>query len=182
MRRFRTAQGLSQSQLAERMGGGALQQTVARVESGVRTLKYTEAVAIADALNIHVGQLAEGGRRASTDAALLSRIKRLAPLWDIISETAAGIGSALVNLAEEVGLNRVAPAEYRASESVAEDAEFWVGEDLGAQLNTEILRSIQNHPLAAGISADTPVAALAALMNSIIEWRPGIDAPGPVDE
>ncbi|MCI3272117.1 helix-turn-helix transcriptional regulator [Streptomyces cylindrosporus] len=60
MKRLRVAQGLSQAELADRVGelGGSLyQQTIAKIESGQRALRLQEADLIAKALRSSVSEM-----------------------------------------------------------------------------------------------------------------------------
>lgn len=56
VQRFRTAKGLSQAQLAEALN--VAQQTILKIEKGTRPLRYTEAAAIAQTLDIPLDALA----------------------------------------------------------------------------------------------------------------------------
>lgn len=64
MRRLRTARGLSQADLAERvssLGGTLYQQTIAKIESGQRSLRLSEADLIAQALGSSVTEMLSRG-------------------------------------------------------------------------------------------------------------------------
>jgi transcriptional regulator with XRE-family HTH domain len=63
IRRIREAKGFSQADLADELGrrGGLNwpQQTIARVEAGTRPLKFSEAIVIAETLEVDLGRLSE---------------------------------------------------------------------------------------------------------------------------
>ncbi len=79
VQQFRNAKKMSQAQLADAMtartGQQVAQQTILKIEKGTRPLRYSEAVAVAEALDVPLGALAPdrlvARERANIDIASL---------------------------------------------------------------------------------------------------------------
>ena len=97
IRRYRTARGMSQADLAEAMD--VHQQTIQKIEKGVRPLRYSEAIAIARVLEIPSYMLLDGHRTGAANSALLSVTSQLDRQREALTELAAGLGNQLVDLA-----------------------------------------------------------------------------------
>lgn len=67
LRNIRETLGISQAALADRVEG-FYPQTITKIESGRRSLKFSEALALADALGIDVQSLATGDLTTQPDA------------------------------------------------------------------------------------------------------------------
>lgn len=80
LRRVRERQGFTQTQLAEavRAAGwpAAFPQTIVKVEKGQRTLKFAEAVAIVDALEVPLDALARPADERGADVVRLVQLDR----------------------------------------------------------------------------------------------------------
>lgn len=95
---LRTAKGVSQSELAEKLG--VAQQTVAKIEKGTRSLKYLEAVHICFVLGVDVKALVSDDIEGS-----LGLIAIASDIWSAsgtIHDVAPTLANALVQLSYEV--------------------------------------------------------------------------------
>ncbi|MGD1255344.1 helix-turn-helix domain-containing protein [Mycobacterium seoulense] len=110
--RFRTARGLSQADLAERIG--VAQQTVAKIEKGTRPLKYSEAAKIARVLRISTSALAARPENVIAEANAIELQHDLRLAIDHMSAVATDLAKIFVNLAVEIATDRARPPHYRA--------------------------------------------------------------------
>jgi transcriptional regulator with XRE-family HTH domain len=82
IRRIRDANGFSQADLAAELGrrGGLSwpQQTIARIEAGTRPLKFSEAVAVAETLEVELGRLSEYFANEAIAATATEILQRMA--------------------------------------------------------------------------------------------------------
>ena len=76
VQRLRVASGLSQTDLADRLGAGFRQQTILKIEKGTRPLKLSEGVALSKILDIPVeGLYIDPEELLMTEEALRARTR-----------------------------------------------------------------------------------------------------------
>ena len=152
---MRSAAGLSQLELAERVG--VAQQTIAKIEKGTRALKYSEAVLISAALKVPISALAATEAAAGSSAKLLetmARIDRLEPYN--IGSRAKYMAPALVRLAclvEAIESGRIEEPDDWIEQRQRVDA--YLQTDWGADVfNTELTREVRLRCIDLGLLAE----------------------------
>lgn len=171
VREFRERSGLSQEELAQRMserGFGFSQATVWKIESGQRTVKISEAVALSDVLDLRWMDLTAEPDVSRHQAALAAANRRAHQAYAALKETATAFLrtqvelSLTVRLAQDYGLTVTEPhrswLDFPAERAVIEArVEYDQEEEAGMQ------------------QADTVNAILAALREH------GYEPPRPED-
>jgi transcriptional regulator with XRE-family HTH domain len=102
VRRYRTAKGLSQADLAAALSAGGEhvhQTTVLKIEKGTRPLRFSEAVRISEALGISPAALAEQADDAKENADFLRRFLRITKMEARLQDFAAELTTVLVDCA-----------------------------------------------------------------------------------
>lgn len=112
--RFRVARGLSQVELAEHIG--VAQQTIAKIEKGIRPLKYSEASRIASALRVSVGSFSARPENVISQSNAIALQNDLNKQNERLADVAGYLASLYVNIALEIATDRARPPEYRAPE------------------------------------------------------------------
>jgi transcriptional regulator with XRE-family HTH domain len=143
---YRTAKGLSQSDLAAAMSEGGEhmhQQTIQKIEKGTRPLKYSEALRICRVLGISPEELTEGEAQAAINAEHLGA--RLIQIQGELHDFAKRLEPILVDLAKFLSLLDL--QEFPAARELVKRAEGWIAKDWGESLNMSISLALRNDPL-----------------------------------
>jgi transcriptional regulator with XRE-family HTH domain len=175
VQRFRTAAGLTQAELAAALSAeGDLihQQTVQKVEKGLRPLKYSEAVRISNALNVSPTQLADSGDRAVLNARFLKAIAAANTIRTELKSTADRLASRLVELAELLGLANIR-ATSQPDAYLVEEAEWLVKTNWGRDFNQSVGEALRDHLSISGVLEDVDAPTyLEILQNLIVAIQP----------
>jgi transcriptional regulator with XRE-family HTH domain len=162
IRRYRTARGLSQVDLAEALSQATSerihQQTIQKIEKGTRPLKYSEAINIASVLEIPTYMLTSGLREGEANSILMSSTTELKRRRDALSAFAEELAPSLVDLAlilaaieqssqdDEAGDTEPVPQEDDADAGLGvmvSLAEIWLTYNWGKELNREIMTALR---------------------------------------
>lgn len=98
IRELRMARGLSQSDLASELSADGFQfrqQTVLKIEKGLRPLKLDEALAIAGVLGVQEGILWERDRPIATDSWVIAAIQRVVEEWEELTNSVDRLADAV---------------------------------------------------------------------------------------
>lgn len=155
---LRTAAGLSQGELAERVG--VAQQTIAKIEKGTRPLKVSEAVQICEVLKAPISALTAKAGAVESTAALVAVMHRIDRVESFLNARAENLGSDLVMLANIVAairFGRIAEPAAWGKEQVRANA--YLETDWSEMFNWCLMRAVRSKCLDLGnlseIDADT---------------------------
>jgi transcriptional regulator with XRE-family HTH domain len=169
---YRTAKGLSQSDLAAAMSEGGEhmhQQTILKIEKGTRPLRYSEALRICRALGISPEELAEGEGQAGIKAAYLERFERLSQMQSELDDFAKRLAPILVELAAFLSLWRHHVERFPDAREQVEWAELSIRKDWGRSLDTSIDRALRNVPLLGEISPEYDAPTYREILKRIVQ-------------
>jgi transcriptional regulator with XRE-family HTH domain len=177
VQRFRTAARMTQADLAAALSAeGDLfhQQTVQKIEKGLRPLKYGEAIRICNVLEVSPTQLADRGVRATSNANFREAIAALETIRAELESTAERLAPALVDVAFLIGGRNCGNPNEQPDEYLAEEAEGLVKTNWGKGFNQSIGEALRERlTLLIGVSelADAPTY-VEILQNLIAEIQP----------
>lgn len=132
IRRLREAKGLSQADLAERLGDGFHQQTVGKIETGARPLRLSEASQLSLVFGVGIASLAQDDDdAASATAALIAARSRVSDTCQQIRDLAYVLADQLVDLAFTANVKG-----GKADSHIVDDITGgWLTTDYGEMLN-----------------------------------------------
>jgi transcriptional regulator with XRE-family HTH domain len=180
IQRLRTAKGMSQADLATaltKLGGRQLihQQTIAKLEKGTRSLKYVEAVLIAELLTVDLHDLSAGQIEAV--AARLERLEGIRHMTEELDVVAKHLAYHLVMLA--AGLGSVRNKERAEDETRTPEGESvgWLDSQVvdtlqtnwGRVLNERIHLAMQQHPYLAEIKSEFAASTYGEVLKRVSE-------------
>jgi len=182
VQRFRIAKGMSQADLATSLaklyGVQMHQQTIAKIEKGTRSLKYMEAIQIAEQLTVDVHDLSAGENEAVRTAATLERVEDIWRMGKELDDVADRLAYELVMLA----VGRAIDRNKERPDNETEESAGWLQSQVvdrletnwGRVLNERIHLAMQQHPYLAEVRPDfaapTYAEVLKRVSESLILW------------
>lgn len=166
VRDCRVAAGMSQAALADALsksGERLAQQTVLKIEQGIRPLKFAEAVRVSELLGIPLGALTKVSRQAAGEVYLTSLIDKVRQLHADLETLAEQLSKPLADLALAVdGNQRLVKADRASSARIALAAE-WLQVQWGDDLDVALIAAIGKY---VGLD-ETPSTVAAALKQAL---------------
>ncbi|OBF42568.1 hypothetical protein A5719_03300 [Mycolicibacterium peregrinum] len=169
IRRWRDARGLSQADLASKLG--IHQQTIQKIEKGTRPLKYAEAVHISDVLDIPLKDLFKefNAEDAAFSSFSMEVSREFHKLQDDLDELAQRIADELVDVALLSGYIERTFSDYDSeSLSIASAAVGgWLASNWGRRLNRQIMTALRGHEYLSDIRDEFDAASYAEVIARV---------------
>lgn len=185
--RFRMAREMSQTELGRLIG--VHQQTIQKIEKGIRPLKFSEAVEIARVLKISVASFDQSPTSAIAEARVVHKTNEVADKRDLLRAFTRGLAEALVLAAEEIATDRTRQPEDKAPpwrmrilQDLVATAEQWP-----ERFNTEYVTAVQRFAtdyydnISSFAKYDDPQDILNAITKLRIGRNRGLDDPDAPD-
>lgn len=179
VRRYRTARGLSQADLATALsaqGEQVHQQTIQKIEKGTRPLKFAEALRIAEALDISVAELTFGDRWADFNAQQLKNLSTVQNLAEELDDVAEQLARTLVQIALDVAIELDAPGlkptENPVTTEIADKAQRLFNVNWGKRLNAKIMSELRKHPYPTAIRPEFDAPTYGEVLELISQREP----------
>lgn len=172
IRAYRTAKDLSQAQLAEalsaQIGERIHQQTIQKIEKGLRPLKYAEAAAIAGILSVPYAVLENGKTQAVRNSAALRGMSRqLSDLTSELSELAQKITNVLVDLAFGLAAIRSYGPEDQPAKFEYENALSWLQNQWGQEFDTQLKDALRKNAWVSDIKPELNAETYHGVLEKI---------------
>lgn len=176
VRKYRIARGMSQLDVAEGMSDPDEpfhQQTVLKIEKGVRALKLSEADRLSSVLKVPIAYLLSPDSQATVDASVMRCTGAVFQTRQQLGELAKVLAAQLVNLGDAVAMYR-----EEASSMLIEDAVCWLGTRWGDALNDDLLEAFKGTYLAELPSEFSDVAQIPLQLGAREVTRSGSAVEG----
>lgn len=179
VRRYRTARGLSQADLATALssrGEQVHQQTIQKIEKGSRPLKFAEALRIAEALDISAAELTFGDKWADFNAQQLKNLSTVESIGEELDNIAEQLARTLVQIALDIAIELDAPGlkptQNPATKDIADKAQRLFKVNWGKRLNAKIMSELRRHPYPTTIRPDFAAPTYNEVLKLISQQEP----------
>lgn len=179
VRRYRTARGLSQADLATALsarGEQVHQQTIQKIEKGSRPLKFAEALRIAEALDISAAELTFGDKWADFNAQQLKNLSTVENIGEELDDIAEQLARTLVQIALDIAIELDAPGlkptQNPATKDIADKAQRLFKVNWGKRLNAKIMSELRRHPYPTTIRPDFAAPTYNEVLKLISQQEP----------